>query len=153
MLGCSFMQLFLKSRSVFILIFILCTTSCSKNENMLIYNTKVLLNAVVWRVIKRAADDNTNGKIEENEFKKLNSGEGITITFLTTGMGNEKIGNLFNLSFKWRVVNEKNIHPNFNVPRNSFDKWTIKKLTSKEFYLISNDVTNKWVYGFHCEAK
>ena len=73
---------------------------------MLIYNTKVLLTAVVWRVIKRAADDNKYGKIEENEFKKLNSGEEITIIFLTTGMGKEKIGNLFNSSFKWRVVNE-----------------------------------------------
>ena len=73
---------------------------------MPIYNTKVLLTANVWKVIERAGDDNNNGKIEENEFKKLNSGQGITITFLTTGMGKEKIGNLFNSSFKWRVVNE-----------------------------------------------
>lgn len=154
------MKNFIKSSLFIIVVFALCFTSCSKNDNTPTPtppDNKTLLIANTWSIVKLAADDNKNGKLDDAEYKPLPVGTTyyyLTFTADGTLISRMSDGNKISIiSYSWELIDTRTIKLVNQASAKDTFLWHIKTLTATQLNLEQYGADNTINSGAQCVAK
>ncbi|MDN5284532.1 MAG: hypothetical protein JWR38_806 [Mucilaginibacter sp.] len=139
------MKKFIKLQLAIIIACALCIASCSKKDDTpKPPDTKTLLTAKTWSVVKLGNDDNKNGIIDDNELKPPSASVVFYFTFNNDGTLSVKQSDgksTLTATYSWELTDAQTIKLN-NQALNATVYWHIKTLTTDQFNVDQYEADN-----------
>ncbi|MDB5086211.1 MAG: hypothetical protein JWR09_205 [Mucilaginibacter sp.] len=143
------MKKFMKIQLAITIAFALCFTSCSKKNDAAPQqpNTKTLLTAKTWLVIKSASDDNGNGRFDD-EYYPIPANTSYFYTIMANGTASENYisGNSnTSVTYSWELSDPQMVKVH-NETLHITEYWHIKTLTADQFNFEAYREDNRALY-------
>jgi len=152
------MKKFMKIQLAITIAFALCFTSCSKKNDTAPQqpNTKTLLTAKTWLVIKSANDDNKNGKLDDAEYYPVPANSPSFYIIMANGTVSENYnsGNSnVSATYSWELLDPQTVKLH-NEALQFTEYWHIKTLTADQLNFEAYREDNTTLYfGDQCIPK